>query len=117
MKDLEKRLDDWATKCFGCNTDSYNHKERVYRILEEALEANQCSGISKEEAIALVDQVYSKEPGNIIKELGDIGVTLILCCIRLNLPVRNVIENRIKYCEENVEKIRDKNKLKVKPIK
>ncbi len=57
--DFQDRVTDWMTACFSVDAIS-DVTERLHRFLEEALELAQASGGSREDAIALVDYVFSR---------------------------------------------------------
>ncbi|WYW00984.1 hypothetical protein Aura_00067 [Pseudomonas phage vB_PpuM-Aura] len=69
----------WLVKAFGVET-AHDKKERVYRFTEEALELGQATGLTKEEALALVDYVFEREVGEIKQEVGGVMTTLAALC-------------------------------------
>ncbi|WYW02654.1 hypothetical protein Peetri_00066 [Pseudomonas phage vB_PpuM-Peetri] len=69
----------WLVKAFGDET-AHDKKERVYRFTEEALELGQATGLTKEEALALVDYVYERPVGEIKQEVGGVMTTLAALC-------------------------------------
>jgi hypothetical protein len=77
--DFQDRVNDWMTACFSVDAIS-DVPERLHRFLEEALELAQASGGSREDAIALVDYVFSRPPGKASLEAGGVMVTLAGLC-------------------------------------
>jgi hypothetical protein len=54
--------------------------ERVLRVLEEATELAQAEGLLCDRALAVVEHVYQKPPGDGAKEVGGLAVTLLAYC-------------------------------------
>lgn len=103
----------WMKRCF--KPEVINSKpERNHRFLEEALELVQSTGCTKEEALELVDYVYSREVGDPKQEVGGVIVTLAALCnvqqINFTDEARNEI-NRINR-PEIIAKIRQKQLTK-----
>ena len=70
MIDLQNsRLLLWLHSTFGGRilTDL---EERVLRLTEETLELGQAEGMTREQAHALVDQVFDKPKGDVEQEQG-----------------------------------------------
>lgn len=65
----------WAVRTFGEVTKST--KERALRLVEEAIEVGQAAGLSRAIVERLVERVYARDPGDLRKELGGVGVTLM----------------------------------------
>lgn len=66
---------DWGRRTFGERT--YNDmRERVARLLEEAVELAQCEGLPAEDAHRIVDYIYGRPVGNHYQEVGGVAVTL-----------------------------------------
>lgn len=72
----QKAAYDWTVKAFG--PDHANSKpQRATRFIEEAIELYQTCGGDQAMLHRLVDAVFDKPPGDILKELGDVGLTLL----------------------------------------
>ena len=83
---LQTGIARWIIEIFGW--DSYlNKNERAKRFLEEAIELNQAMGVSQEDALRLVNHVYSKPVGDVEQELGGVGITLLALGSALSLDV------------------------------
>jgi len=68
----------WVTDTFGAST--INPRERVLRVLEEAIELAQAEGVPAELARGVLEHVYKKPPGDPAQEIGGVGVTLLGYC-------------------------------------
>jgi hypothetical protein len=82
---------DWALRCFG--DVAIGLSERATRVAEEAIELAQCEGVDRAMLHKLVDHVYDRPVGLVEREVGGVGLTLIIYCEakRLNADA----------CEEN----------------
>jgi len=67
----------WLETTFaGTDVQWYEPIERIIRAMEEINELGQVVGATREQAHALVDQVYDKPVGELNQELGGVMVTL-----------------------------------------
>lgn len=71
----------WVRGTFGRTTT----KERARRLLEEALELAQAEGLEARDAIDLADYVFAKPAGDIRREAGGVGLTLLAYCDSVGL--------------------------------
>lgn len=109
----QERVWDWLYKCFGQDI-ACDQTERSFRFLEEALELVQAAGATKEQALALVDYVYSRDRGEVRQELGGVMVTLaaFAAAAGFDLEVCGQDElNRVSQ-PEIIDKIRKKQAMK-----
>lgn len=67
----------WARETFGDEV-LRDRKERVLRVLEEAIELAQAEGVTAEEARRLVDYVLARPPGEPAQELGGVRLTCLV---------------------------------------
>ncbi|MBM3539137.1 MAG: hypothetical protein FJX55_15060 [Alphaproteobacteria bacterium] len=67
----------WAESCFGREVVE-DRRERVTRILEEAIELAQAEGLDVGTVARLSDRVFAKPPGVPRQELGGLGVCLLV---------------------------------------
>lgn len=65
----------WAEDAFG--KESMTLPYRGVRMLEEAIECYQSCGGNVGMAHALIDYVFSHEPGKLNQEIGGVGTTLL----------------------------------------
>ena len=63
----------WAVDTFGEVANSPT--ERALRLIEEAAEVVQTVGLTKEEAIRVIERVYSRPAGELGNELGGLVMT------------------------------------------
>jgi len=64
----------WAVETFGqIATDPI---ERAARLLEEAVELAQSQGLHHSTAAAIIERVFQRDPGDPLKEIGQVAVTL-----------------------------------------
>lgn len=98
----------WALHTFNSNL-VYNTHERCARFLEEALELVQTLGFNKRRALALVEYVYGREPGEVDQEFGGVMNTLFLLGETTSKNLHELGEIELSRCWDNVEKIRAKN--------
>ncbi len=64
----------WAVDMFGqIATDPI---ERAARLLEEAVELAQTQGLHHSTAAAIIERVFNRAPGNAVKEIGQVALTL-----------------------------------------
>jgi NTP pyrophosphatase (non-canonical NTP hydrolase) len=76
-RDLRQaRTHAWCVAAFG-EHDACSLPLRGLRLVEEAIEAAQASGCDAATIHRLVDHVYAKPVGELVQELGGVGVTLL----------------------------------------
>lgn len=74
--DRPSRALDWAVKMFG--PMAMDAEERAMRFLEEAIELAHALGVKPAAANGLVERVYSRDQGDMVKEMGQAQLTLDL---------------------------------------
>lgn len=125
MKKLLKfqhRVYEWTLKVFG-DAVTYNVRERGFRFTEEALELAQAVGVTRDEAVTLVDYVFNRPVGEVGQEIGGVMVTLAalanVCgpgedivgpCVSIGFQAKKELK-RIEQ-PEVMEKIRHKHATK-----
>lgn len=112
----QERLEEWLLECFDESVIN-NKEERSYRFLEESLELVQSSNMTKEEALKLVDYVYSRPKGEISQEVGGVMTTLGALCIVYEIDMLQLAEIELDRVWHNIDEIRAKQKSKPTPIK
>lgn len=107
----------WLEECFGADA-RHNPMERAKRFLEEALEAVQSAGITREEALALVDYVFDRpvEP-EIAKEFGGVFTTALVFAEAMGLDFYECGRNEFRRCLHRVDEIRAKQAAKPPDVK
>jgi hypothetical protein len=78
-KPFQKRAEYWAKICFGLELAT-SKRERVHRFGEEAIETMQAFGMTRKEAHAAVNYVYSRPVGDKRQEIGGTMTTLAVLC-------------------------------------
>ena len=66
----------WACRAFTAKV-ARNGIERSMRFFEESAELVQAVGLTREQCDAILDRVFARPRGNVEKEIGDAGLTLI----------------------------------------
>jgi NTP pyrophosphatase (non-canonical NTP hydrolase) len=66
----------WCVAAFG-DHDARSIPQRGLRLVEEAIETAQACGCDPAMLHRLIDHVYAKPVGDLAKELGGLGVTLL----------------------------------------
>lgn len=69
-------IHDWVRRTFGHDV-SINIQERAIRVLEEAIEVAQAAGVEPDMIQRMAERVYAKEPGELPKELGQLGLVIL----------------------------------------
>ncbi len=73
----QKTATEWAERCFGRDVVE-DRRERVTRILEEAIELAQAEGLGEDLVARLTERVYAKPAGDPRQELGGLGVCVLV---------------------------------------
>jgi hypothetical protein len=73
----QKTAAQWAERCFG-RAVVMDRRERVTRILEEAIELAQAEGLGRDLVARLTERVYAKPSGDPRQELGGLGVCVLV---------------------------------------
>jgi NTP pyrophosphatase (non-canonical NTP hydrolase) len=108
---FQKRVVEWALHCFGMR-HVYDPTISTLRFLEEALELSQACGLSKEEAMRVLDYVYARPQGTIKQEVGGVMVTLaVLCEVRYDdMQVCGEVELERAIIKTAEIRVRDRSK-------
>jgi NTP pyrophosphatase (non-canonical NTP hydrolase) len=109
FNEMQEDVGKWILSCF--NEEIANDgKERNFRFLEEALELVQANGCTKEQALELVDYVFSRPVGEIENEVGGTMVTLAALCNCLGVDMEQMFwkEHARINKPEIIDKIRKK---------
>ena len=95
---FQTRVGRWCRDLFGPDIAN-NIDVRNYRFIEEALELVQALGCSKEDALKLVDYVYSRPAGEPVQEVGGTMVTLAALCDAAQIDMMTAGEIEQTRCE------------------
>jgi hypothetical protein len=104
-------IEAWTHACFGADIATNVH-ERNYRFLEESLELVQAGGLSKEEALAMVNHVFDRPPGELEQEVGGTIVTLASFCNARKISLEAAAVTELNSVIANIDRIREKHKNK-----
>jgi hypothetical protein len=113
INDLQDRVKTWVIDCLGM-TALLDKKERVTRILEEALELFQATGLSKSAATEMIDYVFDRPQGEIMQEAAGLGTCLLAWAAAHGVSLGDLIIVELSHIElPNIMKqIREKNVAK-----
>ena len=78
-QDRDRRQADthaWCVAAFG-DHDARSIPQRGMRLAEEAIETAQACGCDAAMLHRLIDHIYAKPVGELVQELGGLGVTLL----------------------------------------
>ena len=111
----QARVASWLLACFG-RAIAEDQQERNCRFLEEALELVQALGLTREDALQLVDYTYGRPAGAPAQEVGGVMVTLAALCCAAGIPVDEAAEMELaRIVQPHVmKKIRAKQAAKPK---
>ena len=90
----------------------YNKQERNQRFLEEALELVQSLDMDRETVHKLVNYIFDRPKGEPKQELGGVMNTLAILSEINSMSMWEAAEEELTRCWNNIEKIKDKQKLK-----
>lgn len=76
FQDMQWRVRQWVLLAFG-SASADSPKERVMRVLEEALELAQAEGLDEARAGKLLHHVYSRPVGDPAQEAAGVSTTLL----------------------------------------
>ena len=103
---------EWCAQAFGVD-QATSLPQRGLRLLEEATEAAQASGVSVVLARRVIEHVYEKQSGDLAQEIGGVGVTVLALATAAGESA-NVCE--VKEClrifNKPIEHFRERNKAK-----
>lgn len=111
MNNFQQATHQWVLHCFGQQV-SDDIATRCFRFFEEAGELCQALGMTKEDAMKLVNYTWGREPGVPSQELGGVMVTLAALCTPAGLDMHSDSWRELTRCWANTEKIRAKQKAK-----
>ncbi|HEX8851259.1 MAG TPA: hypothetical protein VF761_17165 [Gemmatimonadaceae bacterium] len=98
----QREIAAWCVQAFGAG-HAASVPQRAVRLLEEVLEACQAAGVDPDMAHRLVDFVYARPCGDITKELGGVGVTLLALAEACGV-------------DADVEEVREIRRVMAKPL-
>jgi NTP pyrophosphatase (non-canonical NTP hydrolase) len=108
---FQKRVADWLIACFGPDA-GLDPVERTHRFLEEALELAQAAGCTREDAVALVEYVFSRPAGAVAAEAGGVMVTLAGIAQAHGVDMKDAGEAELLRNRQRTHEIRAKRNRK-----
>jgi hypothetical protein len=108
---FQVRVAEWLVACFGGGV-ALERDDRLHRFLEEALELAQASGCAKDEAVQLVNYVFSRPSGNLVSEVGGVMVTLAGLCEASGVDLEEAGELELARNWSRTDEIRAKRARK-----
>ena len=111
MQEFQVKVKSWVERVMG-KTVARNGNERCRRFMEEAAELVQAGGMTRVEAIRMVNYVYSRPPGVMDQEVGGVCVTLSALCSAYYLNLDHCASAELERIELNVDLIRKKHNAK-----
>jgi hypothetical protein len=112
----QSRVMRWMYACFGEKITD-DKVERNHRFLEESLELVQALGYSKDQALQMVEYVYSRPAGNPHQEIGGTLVCLAALAHANGLDMEVAGEDELIRCFDKTEIIRNKHANKPSEIR
>lgn len=112
LLDMYQEVGNWITSIFS-TANLMDPRERSFRFLEESLELFQSMDRTKEEALNLVNYVYSrpKEP-DISTEVGGVITTLMGVCQCMSIDPEQAYKTDSLKRWDSMDKIRAKQAYK-----
>jgi NTP pyrophosphatase (non-canonical NTP hydrolase) len=90
----------------------YSLPERGCRLFEEAGEAMQSCGASREIAHLIVDRIWDNPPGALPQEIAGVSVTLSILAHVADIDLEFVLEQELARVRANKDQIRAKQAIK-----
>lgn len=113
LQTFQLRVDDWVMACFGIEIGG-DPMERSHRFLEEALELVQAVGCTKDDALRLVDYVFSRPTGWTTQEVGGAMLTLSALSTATGTDLAAAAEAELTRVWSKIDTIRAKRAAKPK---
>lgn len=87
---MQQLMARWSLYVFGEKNVEITPHIRALRLLEEVLELGQADGVTLREIATIIQQVYSKEPGERFQEAGGVATCLFAYCDVAGLNLEDV---------------------------
>lgn len=95
LRSIQNRVSVWMNKVFTRDIAD-SPRQRMQRFLEEAIEWFQAEGMTKDDALALVDYVYGRPTGRPKQEIGGVAVTMFAACARMGYDFGECFETEFE---------------------
>jgi hypothetical protein len=76
LNEFQAHVQKWLYLVFKDQEGRTSYQVRVFRFYEEATELAQATDLTREEAHRMVDWVYDRKKGEVVRELGGTMTTL-----------------------------------------
>lgn len=113
MEKFQRKIREWMLACFG-SAISMDRRERNHRFFEEAIELVQAGGMSKEDALMLIDYTYARPIGEKVQEVGGVMVTLAAWCDAHGINLKEAAWMEQERIWGKIDAIREKQRTKPK---
>lgn len=111
MIEFQGKINDWMLACFGKEIAG-DVEERNWRFLEESLELVQSLGCTKEQALQMVEYVFSRPVGEPKQEVGGVMVTLAALCNAHDIIISFAYQEETRRIWTKIPEIRAKQASK-----
>lgn len=111
MDTAQRAIGQWTRETFGTHI-AIDPWERSMRLIEEAIELVQATGIREDEIHAMVDRVYSDNPGNPAQEAAQVLVTLFALASAHNIALDHEFSEEFFRISASKEEIRESHREK-----
>jgi len=111
VNSYQKRVERWLSECFPPAV-TRDRLERNHRFLEEALELAQANGCTKQDALELIDYVFSRPVGDPRQEVGGVMVTLAGLCSAIEINMDEAGDLELQRNWDRILEIREKQRGK-----
>lgn len=108
---FQYRVMEWLTATFTSEIIN-SIDERNQRFMEEATELVQSTGLTCEQAHAIVDYTYDRPVGETTQEVGGVMNTLAALCHAHRINLDLCADTELDRCWQNIDKIKAKQLLK-----
>lgn len=113
LKFLQGIIWDWGCRAFGQRNMDVT-SIRGMRFFEESAEASRAAGVSREEAIKIVNMVYDQEKtGDLYFELGDVFNTWCALCSNRGFDADELVRFNIRrVMSRDLDELKRRNEEK-----
>ena len=108
-------LQHWLVACFGREV-AQDRTIRNHRFFEEACELVQAGDMTRYEAYALVDAVFSRPKGQKVQEVGGVMTTLGAWCLANGIPMWIAARQELASVWHRIPQIQARQSKKIKPV-
>lgn len=109
---IQETVHSWCVAAFGEGQAS-SIAQRGLRMLEEAAELAQATGVNLEQAHQLLDYVWRRPVGQLEQELGGLGLTVLALAAAANLSAAQAEEDEVsRVLSKPLDHFRQRNQAK-----